>query len=123
MERLKRTAGFSLVELLTIVAIISILAVIAIPQFSGYQQKGYDSQAYSDLRNAVTAEEAYFASTQAYKSGSDSAPGKSSFLEGLNISPTVSLAITANGASFTGTAKSSRGSRTFTYDSAAGQIQ
>ena len=124
MKTLRASNGFSLIELLTIVAIIGILAVIAIPQFSAYRQQGFDAQATSDLRNAVTAEEAYFATYQAYKTGSDSSPGQSSFLDGLKVSPTVSLAMTANGSlSYTGTAKSSGGSKSFSYNSSTGVIQ
>jgi type IV pilus assembly protein PilA len=53
------------------VAIIGILAAIAIPQFSAYRKRGYEAQIKSDLRNAATAEEAYFAANQpsSYKTG------------------------------------------------------
>src|SRR5437867_8601325 len=69
--RLQSESGFTLIELLVVVAIIGILAAIAIPQFSAYRKRGYEAQIKSDLRNAATAEEAYFASTQpsVYKSG------------------------------------------------------
>src|SRR5207237_7666484 len=69
--RLESESGFTLIELLVVVAIIGILAAIAIPQFSAYRKRGYEAQIKSDLRNAATAEEAYFASTQpsVYKSG------------------------------------------------------
>src|SRR5438093_12316106 len=61
--RLQSESGFTLIELLVVVAIIGILAAIAIPQFSAYRKRGYEAQVKSDLRNAATAEEAYFAST------------------------------------------------------------
>src|SRR5256884_9181834 len=69
--RLQSESGFTLIELLVVVAIIGILAAIAIPQFSAYRKRGYEAQVKSDLRNAATAEEAYFATTQpsVYKSG------------------------------------------------------
>src|SRR5947199_1428542 len=68
--RLQSESGFTLIELLVVVAIIGILAAIAIPQFSAYRKRGYEAQIKSDLRNAATAEEAYFAGTQpsVYKS-------------------------------------------------------
>ncbi|MBI1818545.1 MAG: prepilin-type N-terminal cleavage/methylation domain-containing protein [Deltaproteobacteria bacterium] len=124
MHDAKRSNGFTLIELLVIVAVIGILSAIAIQQFTSYQKRGYDAQAHSDLRNAVTAEEAYFATAQLYKTGTDAAPGSSSFLDGLRISPTVTLVMTANGsAGFSGTAHSSKGSRTLAYDSTIGAIQ
>jgi len=58
--------GFTLIELLIVVAIIGILAAIAIPQFSSYRQKAYNSAALSDLKNAKTALESYYADNQHY---------------------------------------------------------
>ncbi len=55
-----RKDGFTLIELLIVVAIIGILAAIAIPAFSFYRSKGYNSAAISDLRNTKAAIEAYF---------------------------------------------------------------
>ena len=65
---LKNRKGFTLIELLIVVAIIAILAAIAIPQFSQYRIKGYNSAALADLRNAKTGEEAFFSDWQVYSS-------------------------------------------------------
>ena len=62
----KGEKGFTLIELLIVVAIIGILAAIAIPQFSAYRQKAYNSAAQSDLKNLKTGMEAYMSENQAY---------------------------------------------------------
>jgi len=58
--------GFTLIELMIVVAIIGILAAIAIPQFSTYRLKAFNGSAEADLRNLMTAQEAAYADTQAY---------------------------------------------------------
>jgi type IV pilus assembly protein PilA len=66
LRKLSSKKGFTLIELLIVVAIIGILAAIAIPQFSSYRQKAYNSAAQSDLKNLKTAMEAYYADNQKY---------------------------------------------------------
>lgn len=63
--------GFTLVELLVVVAIIGVLAATAIPQFSGYRSRGYDAQMVNDARNAATAQEAHFVDHQEYMAAGD----------------------------------------------------
>ena len=58
--------GFTLIELMIVVAIIGILAAIAIPQFSAYRAKAFNSSAVADLRNIATGEEAYYVDNQTY---------------------------------------------------------
>jgi len=65
-RRSRGEKGFTLIELLIVVAIIGILAAIAIPQFASYRQKAYNSAAQSDLKNAKTALESYYADNQYY---------------------------------------------------------
>jgi prepilin-type N-terminal cleavage/methylation domain-containing protein len=67
MSRNRRT-GFTLIELLVVVVIIGILAAIAIPKFGSTKEKAYVASMKSDLRNLVTAEEAYFADSVKYSS-------------------------------------------------------
>src|SRR5438874_13663187 len=93
--RLQSESGFTLIELLVVVAIIGILAAIAIPQFSAYRKRGYEAQIKSDLRNAATAEEAYFAGTQpsVYKSGAITG---NTDLPGFNKTANVTLGATVD---------------------------
>jgi type IV pilus assembly protein PilA len=66
MNRMRK--GFTLIELLIVVVIIGILAAIAIPKFANTKTKAYTAAMKSDLRNLVTAEEAYFADSSKYTS-------------------------------------------------------
>jgi type IV pilus assembly protein PilA len=69
LNKLRNRKGFTLIELLIVVAIIGILAAVAIPQFSSYRIKGYNSNATSDLRNLKTMMESVYADRQGYPGG------------------------------------------------------
>ncbi len=64
----KEQGGFTLIELMIVIAIIGILAAIAIPQFSAYKNRSYNTAVQTDLRNAATAQEAYYVDKQCYES-------------------------------------------------------
>ena len=53
--------GFTLIELLIIIAIIGILSAIAIPQFSAYKLRGYNSDTKKNLNNFYLSCKAYWA--------------------------------------------------------------
>jgi len=72
--------GFTLIELLIVVVIIGILAAIAIPKFANTKTKAYQTAMKSDLRNLVTAEEAFFSDSGYYKTFTAGANGEDVYL-------------------------------------------
>lgn len=60
MKLFKRSKGFTLVELLVVVAVIGILAAIAIPAYLGVQTRTKREAAVTDLQNLASAMELYY---------------------------------------------------------------
>ena len=60
--------GFTLIELMIVVAIIGILAAIAIPNFLKFQAKSKQSEAKTNLKAVYTAETSYFGENNTYSS-------------------------------------------------------
>ena len=60
MIKLNNKKGFTLIELMIVIAIIGILAAIAIPNFIAYRNKSFCSRAESDANNIAAALADYF---------------------------------------------------------------
>ena len=111
----KNDKGFTLIELLVVVAIIGILAAIAIPQFAEYRKRAFDGRSQSDLRNSMTAEEAYFVDNEAYTA-------VQADLVAVGFRPsagvTLAFAVGAPATTWTGNASHTQGNKKFCYNSA-----
>jgi type IV pilus assembly protein PilA len=83
LKSLKRQNGFTLVELMVVVAIIGLLSAVAIPNFKKYQAKAKISEAKLQLSAAYTAEQSFFSDFNIFHTclaymGFDPAPEKAS---------------------------------------------
>ena len=110
----KDERGFTLIELMIVIAIIGILAAIAIPQFNSYRKKSYNASAMSDVRNAATAQEAYFIDAQSYATAATSLS--------INTGQNVTLGSSGNANTYVITAYHSSGDKTYTLTGPGGNI-
>lgn len=111
-RRIDNRKGFTLIELMIVIAIIGILAAIAVPNFMAYKEKGYDAQSNADIKNAYTAAQSYFAD---YASGALSQADLIAY--GFKSTPSVTLTITNNTQSgLAMEASHTSGTKNFTVD-------
>jgi type IV pilus assembly protein PilA len=120
---LRRTEGFTLIEVLVVCLILALLAAIAIPTFLGQQHKAQDASAKSDARNLVSHVEACESASEDYTECDTVAELGTTGLPLVDGAPvadgTVGVAATTRD-TFTVTARSRDSSNTFSISRTAG---
>jgi type IV pilus assembly protein PilA len=72
--RSRENAGFTLIELMMVVALVGVLAAIAIPNFLSYQARSRRSEAYVNLVSIARAQKALFAAKDKFHDSESSWP-------------------------------------------------
>jgi type IV pilus assembly protein PilA len=110
--------GFTLIEIMIVIAIIGILAAVAIPQFSAYRMRSYNSTAISDLRHAAVAQEAYYVEYKTYANSISTLAIRPDYYtsKGMNLN------VTGNRSGYVMTASHQSGNKTYTMTGPGGLI-
>lgn len=84
---MKQRAGFTILELMTVMVIIGLLAAIAVSRVWAVKERSYRASVKNDLRTLTVQQERYFAKNMAYASDPADLPD-------MAFSPGVSVQVT-----------------------------
>jgi prepilin-type N-terminal cleavage/methylation domain-containing protein len=126
MVTIKPSKGYTMIELLIVLAIIGILAAVAIPQFSSYRTNSFNAVSESDMRNIQTGEEAYYADNNSYvnitaiEGYQGSLPG----LPSVKLSELICASVTdATSSDYTAKVQHINGDTTYTASQTGNMVQ
>ena len=120
LSKINQNNGFTLIELMIVIAIIGILAAIAIPQFSAYRNRSFNANAMSDIHNIGITQEAYYIDFGEYCSTINVLRGMT---PGYWQSDNVYAGTQGSLSSYTVTTYHLRGDKTFTLHGPGGVIK
>ncbi len=91
----QNTKGFTLIELLIVVVILGVLVAIVVPKFANGKERAMVAAMKSDLRNLLSAEEAFYTNALTYYAGPIPDPA-------MPYSPSADIAVSLSNVTATG---------------------
>lgn len=114
---MQRSKGFTLIELMIVIAIMGILAALVVTELITYRERAFVTSMQSDLQVLRTSEEAYHTQNMVYTANVNDLNGFGFIVFSTGNSAVITL--NANG-NYTVVMSSSKTSKTVTFDSDAG---
>lgn len=113
----KRDQGFTIIELLIVIAVIAILALLVITTYSGIQAKARNSQRQTDLQAMQTQLEAFYSQNGYYptRTNVNTASWRATNMKSLDAGALVDPQSTCNAATSTTCLASSPGAKVYSY--------